>query len=358
MILKKFHIGLTYVCSLLIALHFADAYAQDDKDAPRITINTYINDGEEIQEMQTVIEVEDRDQVAAFLDSIIRFQPTSSIEITNQLIDSEFIEEASIALDSILSGFKNTSKNLKGKVVLGVMLEEFDKSSNSKYAHPHVSNIIPNSPAEKAGLLKDDIIYLVEGQKVKSHHDLVNLVSTKSNGDTIELNFIRKQDTLTAYPVLKAVQQEVNWQTLLQQGLQNLDSCASKPSPFCKKIMIQKSGPKLGLKIRNLDQEARKALKVKKGGALVTEVFDYSTAKEMNLQLHDVITKLNGYTIQNILDVKNILETMNPSDDITVQYIRYGKKKKAQGQLKDFSQEWDDEDIMNIIDLSGFFEED
>ncbi len=63
--------------------------------------------------------------------------------------------------------------------------------------------IAPNSPAAKAGLKKQSVILKIAGQDIKSMEDVRNVVTSKKNGDTVEIDIItdgeqvKKQVTLT-----------------------------------------------------------------------------------------------------------------------------------------------------------------
>lgn len=52
--------------------------------------------------------------------------------------------------------------------------------------------VVPSSPADKAGLVENDIILEVNRDKVDSTHDLVQLVQQSQVGDTIELKVLSK----------------------------------------------------------------------------------------------------------------------------------------------------------------------
>ena len=59
--------------------------------------------------------------------------------------------------------------------------------------------VIPGSPADKAGLVENDIILEVDGTKVDSDHDFANLIRGKNVGDTLTLKVLSKgvQKTIT-----------------------------------------------------------------------------------------------------------------------------------------------------------------
>ena len=64
------------------------------------------------------------------------------------------------------------------RIYLGVQLP---KTGDKKLA---IQTVTPGSPAEKAGILADDVILSVDGKSVKSVVELVHYLQTKCFGDT------------------------------------------------------------------------------------------------------------------------------------------------------------------------------
>lgn len=55
--------------------------------------------------------------------------------------------------------------------------------------------VIPGSPADKAGILENDIILEIDGAKIDSENQLGDSIGTKRVGDTITLKIFRKNET-------------------------------------------------------------------------------------------------------------------------------------------------------------------
>ena len=68
----------------------------------------------------------------------------------------------------------------KGKPFLGVMLE------GNK-----ISNVVPGSPAETAGLVVGDALHVVAGKEIASINDLVGLMGEKKPGDEVAVEYER-----------------------------------------------------------------------------------------------------------------------------------------------------------------------
>ncbi len=67
--------------------------------------------------------------------------------------------------------------------------------------------VIPGSPADKAGIVENDIVLQIDGQKLDREHDLASLVRGKNVGDTIILKILHKGDEKTVSAKLTAAPQ-------------------------------------------------------------------------------------------------------------------------------------------------------
>ncbi|MDQ3773400.1 MAG: PDZ domain-containing protein, partial [Pseudomonadota bacterium] len=57
---------------------------------------------------------------------------------------------------------------------------------------PVIVDVLPNSPAQKAGLQAGDVIVAVNGQPVRNASALKNEISTIQIGDKVSLDILRK----------------------------------------------------------------------------------------------------------------------------------------------------------------------
>src|SRR5882762_6451799 len=85
---------------------------------------------------------------------------------------------------------------LDGGTFLGVSVEDISKENMSRYGMREVrgvgvTQVIKDSPAEKAGLKKDDVILRFEGESVTSARKLTRLVGEASADQTVRLTISR-----------------------------------------------------------------------------------------------------------------------------------------------------------------------
>lgn len=337
-------------------------FAQDkSKSVNRISFKSTTVNNDSVHQSSEVIDVENIDHAIFILDSILNKNGIDFNNIKNILGDLKLDSNNFNSLGKIIKSFSKDFNHVfemsptTQKAVLGVVIDDYS-SNNDNEVHPIISEVIKNSSAQEAGLLKDDILYKINQKEVHSIQDIFDVMKDKMQGDTLKINYIRNKDTLETIATLHAGKNPTeNWFSIFQDKMGNQDSCIHKNGkPFCEKIIIQKSGPRLGVKVTDLNAEARKALKAKKGGAMITKVQHRSTAEQMHLQVNDVITQINGHEILNVAELKNFVNNLPIPQEIEVRYIRYGKKKKVTGRIHEFSKPWDDNEMMNIIDMSKF----
>src|SRR5438552_18845232 len=115
---------------------------------------------------------------------------------------------------------------LDGGPFLGVSVEDIGKENMSRYGMREVrgvgvTQVIKDSPAEKAGLKKDDVILRFEGESVTSARKLTRLVSEASADQTVRLTISRGGS-----------EQEVSATLAKHDGLQNVFGSAMPPDLF------------------------------------------------------------------------------------------------------------------------------
>lgn len=88
-----------------------------------------------------------------------------------------------------LSKFNETGR-FPAKPFLGVKYQVIDKKtalSNNVPQGAYVIEVVQGSPAEEAGILADDIIVEIDGQKLDSSKSLSDIVSSKKPGEKVKL---------------------------------------------------------------------------------------------------------------------------------------------------------------------------
>jgi serine protease Do len=138
-----------------------------------------------------------------------------------------------------------------------------------------VGDVIPNSPAEKAGMKAGDVIIEFNGQKITDANDLLLGVANCSPGDEVTLKFIRNGSE----QILKV--------TLAQRPGAGGESQNNETDALD------------GVTVADLDADARQQLQVPDNvhGAVVTEVQEGSHSADAGLLKGDVILEIDHHAV-------------------------------------------------------------
>tara|TARA_Y100000590_G_scaffold411090_1_gene504770 strand:+ start:556 stop:1944 length:1389 start_codon:yes stop_codon:yes gene_type:complete len=164
-----------------------------------------------------------------------------------------------------------------------------------------VNSVIPDSPADKAGLLAQDVITQFDGVEIVYEEDLPMTVGSIKPGSKIEANIIRKGKA-------KKIKIEVGQ---LPNNL-SLDSSSQG----------NKSSD-LGVVVRELTSEERREMKLDHG-VLITEVNPEGLAAQQGIVKGDIITHILYQKIRNSRDLSNAIEKAKENSEVTRIGIRRG----------------------------------
>jgi serine protease Do len=147
-----------------------------------------------------------------------------------------------------------------------------------------VGDIMPNSPAQKAGIKSGDVIVEVNGKKITDAHDLILFISDFAPGSQATVKFIRDGDTKTVTVMLAQNTQSAN-------GERNGNGSDSNSSTDALD----------GVSVDDLNQDARQELQIPADirGAIVTDIDPDSNSADAGLQKNDIIIEIDRHPVSN-----------------------------------------------------------
>lgn len=89
-------------------------------------------------------------------------------------------------------------------VVLGVLLKTEDPEEDEEQVGIEILRVEKDTGAERAGLMKGDILNAVDGAPLESREQLLEALSRKSPGDTVSLGILRGEEDLDVEVELSA----------------------------------------------------------------------------------------------------------------------------------------------------------
>ncbi len=180
-----------------------------------------------------------------------------------------------------------------------------------------VEEVVPGSPAEKAGLKQGDVIVGFAGEKVTSGPTFRLKVASSPVGKSYEIDYFRegkrKSTTITPAPAENVVFD------LERETSQEKESKSAEPA----KTAISD----FGIEVQPLTAELAKSLDLPAGtkGLLVSEVKEGSSAEAEGIKQGDVITKVvRDRGVQPLTTVKDFQDLASKADAISF-YVQSGK---------------------------------
>jgi len=200
-----------------------------------------------------------------------------------------------------------------------------------------IQEVRPDSPAEKAGLKRDDRIVLFDGERVRSVRQFSRLVQETPPGRTVKATIVRggQQKDVEITP-------REGRGTIGGGGILDGDRFAGRmPNPdmfrdrfpfnFDFDLPGALSGRRLGVEVDGLSNQLAQYFGVKEG-VLVRSVTDGSPASRAGLKAGDVITTVDGQPTRSREDLVRALRDAK-GDELTIGIVREKKESSVKAKL-------------------------
>jgi len=203
--------------------------------------------------------------------------------------------------------------NLAPRARLGVTVDTEDGIGAS------IKEVMPESPAEKFGLQKGDIITGIDGENIKNGADLTSVISKKAPGDEVLISILREGNPFTVVVVLE------EGPKLLQGTIRTF--------PRKEELKLDQQWPWN----KNKDNKSLLGVGVQEmtnyNGLKVVRVDEGSPAAVAGIQVDDVIIKFDKHKVESANHLKSLLEDKS-GETVKMELRRNGKKLKTVVQLQ------------------------
>ncbi|MCA9772921.1 MAG: DegQ family serine endoprotease [Myxococcales bacterium] len=197
---------------------------------------------------------------------------------------------------TVVTQLKNKGKVSRGW--LGVQIQDIDPDAKKffdlKDAHGAlVSQVFKDSPADKAGFKRDDVIVRFDGKDIESSRDLPIIVSSTTVGKAVEVEVIRggKHKTLEV--------------TLGEMPDESVGTLAKRDVDELLGVSVQTITPELAENLRLEDTQ----------GVVVTGIEFGGPAQRAGIRKGDVISEVNRVEIQDVDGFYAAMDKSQVDDD-------------------------------------------
>ncbi len=210
----------------------------------------------------------------------------------------------------IISQLKDQGKVVRGwlgVVIQSLTPEILESMGLDDIKGALIADVSPNSPADKAGLKRGDIVTEFNGNKIDEFSDLTKLVGVVPPGSTSELKVIRDGKTINVKVTLGELEDE---------------QVKVSPNTF---------EDTSGLVVRDIDQNISDRFNLDvESGVIIINVKRGGSAWETGFRSGDVILKIDKTDINNINDYNNYIEKATPGK-LALFLIKRGKNTRYLG---------------------------
>ncbi len=197
--------------------------------------------------------------------------------------------------------------------LLGVQMREVDHDTAQRLGLSRplgalVDRVQPASPAERAGLRSGDIIIRFSGHEIEYYTELPFFVGQYRPGASTGVTVLREGE-------------ERRFQVTL--GSSPTNAAARNIAPPSPEPRSRSPNP-LGFRVAELGSETRQVAGI--SGVRVARMAP-GPGSESGLRINDVITRLNGDTVDTVADFARITESLPRSGRIPLEILRRGENR-------------------------------
>jgi serine protease Do len=218
------------------------------------------------------------------------------------------VNMARTVLERLISGGKVT------RGYLGVKPEDLTEGLAQQFGLPDqngalVADLLPGSPADKAGLKSGDVIVTVNDKPITGADNLKLVISQLEPGSSAKVGIIRDGASQTVTVTLG---------TLSEKGAnaddQNSDNGTSRTDALD------------GVEVADLNAQAREQLQLPDNvkGVIVTSVENDSNSADAGLQPNDIIVEVNRQPVSNADDAVRLCKAAKGDQILLKIWRRYG----------------------------------
>jgi serine protease Do len=195
-----------------------------------------------------------------------------------------------------------------------------------------VRDVVEDSPADEAGVKREDVILVFDGKELDDSDELTKAVRKKSAGDAADLLILRDGKKKSISVILGKPPKD--------------DLHVLEYSPGDKKFKTYSygfsglSGGRIGVKVQDLTDQLGEYFGVEDAqGALVTEADEDGPAYKAGLRGGDVIVEVDGEKIEDVDELRDEISDKEEGERAKIKVIRDRQPKTFTVEVEE-GEEW------------------
>lgn len=236
---------------------------------------------------------------------------------------------------------------------IGVSIRELEdedmKGAKGAQAGVVVEDVTEDSPAAAAGVKKGDVVVEFDGERVRSVRQFTRLVQETPVGRKVPAALLRDGQKITVTVEPRAgdgfrVPGDLSNMRLFDNFGRDFN-LPVPPAPPARPVppappalpdiqsFVWRVGNTLGIAVSELSSQLAEYFGTK-DGVLVTSVYDDSAAAKAGLKAGDVITSINGATVDSPSELRRRIQRLENGDELTLGVVRDKKSVTLKGKVE------------------------
>ena len=233
---------------------------------------------------------------------------------------------------------------------LGVMIEDVtgEKAKELRLESPRgalVTRVEDDSPAERAGIRKGDVIIEFEDERIPGVRTLLRLVQETPEGRTVEIQVMRDGRRVSVIAELEERPSGPGAFFFNDDHLSNLEiEIPEIKLKISEAFRLAGGRPRLGVSVDQLTPQLAEFLGVdrKRSGLFIKNVYEDTPAEAAGLKAGDVILEADDHEIESVLDLRRVLRK-NAGETITLIIVRDKGERRIDVTLEEAEDdEWEE----------------
>lgn len=218
-----------------------------------------------------------------------------------------------------------------------------------------VEEVNTESPAEKAGIKKGDVVLEYDGERIRGVRQLTRLVQETPSGRNVQASLSRdgQRVNVTIEPTDGAAEwmNDFDGARIVREFSRSFPTPAVPPVPPARPAppappapplaqvfpdmegFVWRSGNSLGVTVSDLSSQLAEYFATK-DGVLVTSVASDSAAAKAGIKAGDVITGVNGSSVGSPSELRQRVQRLDDGDEFTVTVMRDKKSLTLKGKFE------------------------